>query len=44
MITAQVTKVTGIVIDADTNEPIIGASVWFFFNLVEKLLFRLSLF
>ena len=27
MITAQVTKVTGIVIDADTNEPIIGASV-----------------
>ena len=27
MITAQVTKVTGIVIDADSNEPIIGASV-----------------
>ena len=24
---AQITKVTGIVLDADTNEPIVGASV-----------------
>ena len=27
MIMAQITKVTGIVLDADTNEPIVGASV-----------------